>query len=85
MSLQYLLRCTYISVVEEKANTPEQVWLRKLKRKDIIMFETLKARYASWNRYNRTVAELSALSHRELEDIGFAPWEIKAAARKAAR
>lgn len=49
------------------------------------MFETLKARYTTWNVYKRTVAELSALSHRELEDIGFAPWEIKAAARKAAR
>jgi uncharacterized protein YjiS (DUF1127 family) len=49
------------------------------------MFETLKARYSAWNRYNRTVAELSALSHRELEDIGFAPWDIKSVARKAAR
>jgi uncharacterized protein YjiS (DUF1127 family) len=66
-------------------NQPEQVRLRKPKRKDIIMFETLKARYASWNLYKRTVSELSALSHRELEDVGFAPWEIKAAARKAAR
>jgi uncharacterized protein YjiS (DUF1127 family) len=49
------------------------------------MFETLKTRYQAWNRYNRTVAELSALSHRELEDVGFAPWEIKAVARKASR
>jgi uncharacterized protein YjiS (DUF1127 family) len=49
------------------------------------MFETLKSRYKVWSRYNRTVSELKALSHRELEDIGFAPWEIEAAARKAAR
>ncbi len=49
------------------------------------MFETLKARYTAWNRYNRTVSELSALSNRELEDIGFAPWEIKSVARKATR
>jgi uncharacterized protein YjiS (DUF1127 family) len=49
------------------------------------MFETLKARYTAWNRYNRTVSALSALSNRELEDIGFAPWDIKSVARKAAR
>jgi uncharacterized protein YjiS (DUF1127 family) len=70
---------------KSKTEQLEQVWLRKPKQKDSIMFETLKARYATWNRYNRTVAELSALSARELEDVGFAPWEIKAVARKAAR
>jgi uncharacterized protein YjiS (DUF1127 family) len=49
------------------------------------MFETLKSRYSTWKRYTRTVSELNALSNRDLEDLGIAPWEIKKVARQAAR
>jgi uncharacterized protein YjiS (DUF1127 family) len=49
------------------------------------MFETLKTRYATWKRYSRTLSELNALSTRELDDLGIAPWEIKRVAREAAK
>jgi uncharacterized protein YjiS (DUF1127 family) len=49
------------------------------------MFETLKTRYSTWKRYNRTVAELSALSNRELADLGIMRTDIQAVARKAVR
>jgi uncharacterized protein YjiS (DUF1127 family) len=49
------------------------------------MFETLKNRVSAWKRYNRTVAELQALSARELADLGIAPGDIKSIARQAAR
>lgn len=49
------------------------------------MFETLKTRYSTWKRYTKTMAELNALSSRDLEDLGIAPWEIKTVARKATR
>jgi uncharacterized protein YjiS (DUF1127 family) len=49
------------------------------------MFETLKTRYTAWKRFNRTVAELSALSNRELEDLGFARGDIRDIARQSAR
>ena len=34
-----------------------------------------------WREYRRSVAELSKLSTRQLEDIGLAPYEIADAAR----
>jgi uncharacterized protein YjiS (DUF1127 family) len=49
------------------------------------MFETLKTRYSTWKRYSRTVSELRALSSRELEDLGIAPWQIKDVARQAVK
>jgi uncharacterized protein YjiS (DUF1127 family) len=49
------------------------------------MFEQLKTRYTAWKRYNRTVAELQALSGRELEDLGFNRADIPEVARKATR
>ena len=49
------------------------------------MFEQLKSRYNSWKKYNRTVAELQALSGRELEDLGFNRGEIPEVARRASR
>ena len=49
------------------------------------MFEQLKTRYTTWKRYNRTVAELSALSNRELDDLGFARGDIAEVARRASR
>jgi uncharacterized protein YjiS (DUF1127 family) len=49
------------------------------------MFETLKTRYAKWQRYNRTVSELEALSNRELADLGIARGDIYRVAREAAR
>jgi uncharacterized protein YjiS (DUF1127 family) len=54
-------------------------------RKDIIMFETLKNRIASWQKYSRTVTELEALSNRELADLGFGRSDIRTIARQAAR
>jgi uncharacterized protein YjiS (DUF1127 family) len=49
------------------------------------MFETLKSRYSTWKRYSRTVSELSALSNRELDDLGIVRADIKSVAAKAAR
>lgn len=49
------------------------------------MFEVLKTRIAAWQRYNRTVNELSALSNRELSDLGIARGDIQRVAREAVR
>jgi uncharacterized protein YjiS (DUF1127 family) len=49
------------------------------------MFEQMKTRFATWKKYNRTVSELSALSNRELDDLGFARGDIPQIARQAAR
>ncbi len=49
------------------------------------MFETLKARYATWKKYSRTVAELEALSTRDLADLGLSRADITRVAREAAR
>jgi uncharacterized protein YjiS (DUF1127 family) len=48
------------------------------------MFETLKIRITAWRRYNRTVNELSALSNRELADLGINRSDIYRIARAAA-
>jgi uncharacterized protein YjiS (DUF1127 family) len=49
------------------------------------MFEVLKSRISTWKRYNRTVAELSALSNRELSDLGISRADISRVAREAVR
>jgi uncharacterized protein YjiS (DUF1127 family) len=49
------------------------------------MFETLKSRYARWQRYNRTVSELGALSNRDLADLGIARADINRIARETSR
>jgi uncharacterized protein YjiS (DUF1127 family) len=49
------------------------------------MFESLKTRLATWKRYNRTVAELNALSNRELADLGIIRADIHSIARQAVR
>lgn len=49
------------------------------------MFESLKSRYARWQRYNRTVTELEALSNRDLADLGISRSDIYRLAREAAR
>ena len=49
------------------------------------MFEQLKTRFTTWKKYNRTVSELSALSNRELDDLGFGRGDIKNIARQASR
>lgn len=49
------------------------------------MFETLKTRYKTWKRFNRTVSELEALSNRELADLGIVRADIGRVAREAAR
>jgi uncharacterized protein YjiS (DUF1127 family) len=54
-------------------------------RKDQPMFETLKTRITNWRKFNRTVAELNALSNRELDDLGINRHDIKSVARQAAR
>jgi uncharacterized protein YjiS (DUF1127 family) len=47
------------------------------------MFEALKSRVSNWKRYNRTVSELSALSNRELADLGIVRADIQSIARQA--
>lgn len=49
------------------------------------MFETLKSRYSTWKKYNRTVAELQSLSNRELSDLGMSRADIGRIAREAVR
>jgi uncharacterized protein YjiS (DUF1127 family) len=49
------------------------------------MFESMKSRFITWKKYNRTVSELSVLSNRELDDLGFARGDIKTIAREASR
>jgi uncharacterized protein YjiS (DUF1127 family) len=49
------------------------------------MFESLKARYSTWKKYSRTVAELESLSNRELADLGLGRSDITRIAREAAR
>ncbi len=49
------------------------------------MFETLKTRYTTWKKYSRTVAELEALSTRDLADLGLSRADITRVAREAAR
>lgn len=49
------------------------------------MFEQMKTRFATWKKYNRTVSELSALSNRELDDLGLARGDIARIAREASR
>lgn len=49
------------------------------------MFESLKTRISTWKRYSRTVAELRALSNRELSDLGILRADIERVAREAVR
>lgn len=49
------------------------------------MFEVLKTRISNWKRYNRTISELSALSNRELADLGIMRADIGRIAREATR
>lgn len=49
------------------------------------MFETLKTRYSTWKRYNRTVSELASLTNRELADLGILRADIARVARDASR
>jgi uncharacterized protein YjiS (DUF1127 family) len=49
------------------------------------MFEQMKTRFTTWKKYSRTVSELSALSNRELDDLGFGRADIKTIAREASR
>ena len=49
------------------------------------MFEVLKSRISAWRRYNRTVSELTALSNRELADLGILRADIQRVARDSAR
>lgn len=54
-------------------------------KKETHMFEALKTRYSAWKRYNRTIAELSALSNRDLADLGIGRADIGRIARESAR
>ncbi len=49
------------------------------------MFEVLKSRYVSWQRYSRTLHELEKLSNRELADLGISRSDIPRLAREASR
>jgi uncharacterized protein YjiS (DUF1127 family) len=49
------------------------------------MFDFVTTRIQRWNRYSRTVSELSHLSNRELSDLGIARSDISRVAREAAR
>jgi uncharacterized protein YjiS (DUF1127 family) len=53
--------------------------------KETTMFEVLKSRIATWQRYNRTVSELSALSTRELADLGLSRTDIRRVAQESVR
>lgn len=44
-------------------------------------FDRITNNYHRWREHRRTVAELSRLSPRELDDIGLAPYQIEDAAR----
>jgi uncharacterized protein YjiS (DUF1127 family) len=56
----------------------------KLER-SFYVFEVLKSRITKRNAYKKTVAELSALSDRRLNDLGIQRANIAAVARKAAQ
>jgi uncharacterized protein YjiS (DUF1127 family) len=49
------------------------------------MFEVLKARYKSWQRYKRTVSELGSLTDRDLADLGISRSDIPRLAREATK
>lgn len=49
------------------------------------MFNTIRDRYARWQRYNRTVNELSSLTNRDLADLGIQRSDISRIARETAR
>ena len=49
------------------------------------MFEVLKTRYSTWQRYRRTVSELASLSDRDLADLGISRSDIPRLARDATR
>jgi uncharacterized protein YjiS (DUF1127 family) len=53
--------------------------------KENTMFETLRARIASRQLYNRTFSELNALTNRDLADMGIHRSDIDRIARTAAR
>ena len=42
-------------------------------------------RFQRWRRYRRTVAELSTLTRREMQDLGIAPGDIERIARQGHR
>ena len=46
-----------------------------------MIFDSISNNYRRWREQRRTVAALSRLSPRELDDIGLAPYQIKDAAR----
>ena len=48
------------------------------------MFDFLNTRIQRWNRYSKTVNELSALSNRDLADLGIARTDIRRIAKEAA-
>jgi uncharacterized protein YjiS (DUF1127 family) len=56
-----------------------------LDERNMIMFEVLKSRVATWKRYSRTVSELQSLSNRELADLGIARTDITRIAKDAVR
>lgn len=47
------------------------------------MFDFVKTRLSRWKRYNRTVAELEALSNRDLADLGLTRHDIPRIARQS--
>jgi uncharacterized protein YjiS (DUF1127 family) len=83
-ALLVLLHRTYISLVKERTTNRKSV-RSEIERKDKHMFEALKTRISTWKRYSRTVAELRALSNRELSDLGIVRSEIERVAREAVR
>jgi uncharacterized protein YjiS (DUF1127 family) len=54
-------------------------------QRGLTMFEVLKARYRSWQRYNRTISELGSLTDRDLADLGITRSDIPRLAREATR
>ena len=48
------------------------------------MFDRISTDFRRWRSYRRTVSALSALSTRELDDLGIAPYQIREIARRNA-
>ncbi|MEM6667162.1 MAG: DUF1127 domain-containing protein [Pseudomonadota bacterium] len=50
-----------------------------------MLFNDMSARFNRWRAYRETRKELSSLTARELDDLGIAPFEIDAVARRSVR
>lgn len=75
----------HIFRLSKKETTSRKSVRSETEERILPMFEALKTRISTWKRYNRTVAELRALSNRELSDLGILRADIERVAREAVR